>query len=174
MGDRSTIDPAVTVLTGGARLLHRNEGFDTLLLELDSAPPPGTFYAGWNAKPASAGEEVLGIHHPAGDVKKISLGLIGSTGAEVSGRYDLTHVAWLSGVTEGGSSGSGVFTKAADGSYQLRGGLLGGLSSCNATGANRSDYYSDFSVVYPNIAAYFGHVPEKAVPASLSGQKHVE
>ena len=40
-------------------------------------------------------------------------------------------------------------------SYQLRGGLLGGPSSCDPA-ADRRDYYSRFDQAYPQISAYLG------------------
>jgi len=41
---------------------------------------------------------------------------------------------WYEGVTEGGSSGSGIFTAVGSPAtdYRLRGGLWGGLSYCGA------------------------------------------
>lgn len=56
------------------------------------------------------------------------------------------EVGWLIGTTEGGSSGSGLFTIAASGAYELRGGLYGGFASCANDGdlgnTNNRDYYS--------------------------------
>lgn len=43
-GDASTINQSVTVLTGGANILHRDAKRDTLLLELKRTPPAGVFY----------------------------------------------------------------------------------------------------------------------------------
>lgn len=155
-GSASTINSAVTVLTGGATLLHRDASRDTLLLELKKTPPAGVFYQGWNSTSIANNSSTTDIHHPAGDAKKYSLGTVGAVNANYSSRTHMTKVNWTSSVTEGGSSGSGLLTIATDGSYQLRGGLFGGPSSCSASSANKNDYFSDFGGVYSQIASYFG------------------
>lgn len=155
-GSASTINSAVTVLTGGATLLHRDASRDTLLLELKKTPPAGVFYQGWNSTSIANNSSTTDIHHPAGDAKKYSLGTVGAVNANYSSRTHMTKVNWTSSVTEGGSSGSGLLTIATDGSYQLRGGLFGGPSSCSASSANKNDYFSDFGGVYSQIATYFG------------------
>jgi lysyl endopeptidase len=59
-------------------------------------------------------------------------------------------VRWSDGVTEGGSSGSALFTTSSG--YQLRGGLYGGSSFCNAQSS--PDYYSRFSDVYSSMRPF--------------------
>jgi hypothetical protein len=145
-----------TTRTGGAFLRVTDFNSDITLLELKEAPPSGALYAGWNARTAATGASIIGIHHPAGDIKKISLGSITNNDAPAfggrTGRY--YQVTWSSGVTEGGSSGSGIFTKSSSGSYQLRGGLLGGSSFC--TSPTSPDVYSrmdlKFSLLQPFLA----------------------
>lgn len=154
-GSASTINQSVTVLTGGATLLHRDASRDTLLLELKRTPPAGVFYQGWNSTAIANSSSITDIHHPAGDAKKYSLGKIGSVNTSYSGRTHMTRADWTAGVTEGGSSGSGLLTVASDGTYQLRGGLFGGPSSCSASSTDRNDYFSDFSGVYSQISRYF-------------------
>jgi hypothetical protein len=144
---------AVT-LTGGAFLRHANTTRDTLLLELKTAPPAGAVYAGWNsAAIATTGTAIEGIHHPSGDAKMYSLGSVTGVNLSLSGRTPLDRVVWSTGTTEGGSSGSGLFTISSTGTYQLRGGLYGGYASCSAT--TQPDYYSKLSGVYASIASYF-------------------
>jgi hypothetical protein len=63
-------------------------------------------------------------------------------------------VAWSTGSTEGGSSGSGIFTEAG-GEYFLRGGLRGGSASCETSGriaddSNR-DFYARLDAEAPNL-----------------------
>jgi hypothetical protein len=142
-------------LTGGAFLRHANTTRDTALLELKTAPPSGAFYAAWNSAAIGAtGTSIVGIHHPSGDVKKYSLGSVTALSSSIDGKSPLYRVVWNDGVTEGGSSGSGLFTVASDGAYQLRGGLYGGSSYCTAQ--TSPDYYSRFSDVYSTISTYFG------------------
>lgn len=142
-------------LAGGADLLYTNPMHDTTLLELKFSPPVGAYYVGWSNRPLTTlGKPVLGLHHPAGDVKKYALGKVIATAASVNRRRPFYAVTWQEGVTEEGSSGSGLFTLNGDGEYQLRGGLYGGNSSCSAEDA--PDFYSRFSDVFDRISPYFG------------------
>lgn len=149
----STVSSAARTLTGGAYLRHNNSSRDTALLELKTAPPAGAIYAGWNSAAISATNTAIeGIHHPAGDVKKYSLGTVTQLSGSIDGLGPFYRVRWSTGVTEGGSSGSGLFT-VSGGSYQLRGGLYGGTSYCSTP--TSPDYYSRFSDVYSSISSYF-------------------
>ncbi|MHA7834260.1 MAG: hypothetical protein ACX94A_07250, partial [Algiphilus sp.] len=58
----------------GATLLYRERRSDTSLIRLDRAPPAGfnARYAGWDASGNSVNRG-SGVHHPSGDLKKISL-----------------------------------------------------------------------------------------------------
>ena len=100
------------------------------------------------------------VHHPAGDWKKVSLGSMGGFSAYGGGSGDSHLIAlWNStatGVTEGGSSGSGIFSAVGSpaSEYRLRGGLHGGPSSCSATGADLRDYYSRFDRAYSFLSQY--------------------
>lgn len=131
-------------LSGGAKLLHANTASDAALLRLGDRAPEGAWFAGWDASALNAGTPLAGLHHPAGDLKKLSLGqALGITAA--AGGVTYSTAAWTSGSTEAGSSGSGLFT-LFEGEYLLRGGLRGGSASCSSTGrvedpSNR-DYYS--------------------------------
>ena len=103
------------------------------------------------------GVALTGVHHPAGDLKKVSLATMGGFSA-YGGGAGSNHLITLwnstaTGVTEGGSSGSGIFSNSGS-DYLLRGGLHGGPSSCTATGAGLRDYYSRFDQAYPNISQY--------------------
>lgn len=145
----STVNSGYRTLTGGSWLRYTNATRDVSLLELKSAPPAGAIYAGWNAGTLS-NVAIEGIHHPSGDVKKYSLGnKIGNE--SLDGRGPFHKVRWNDGVTEGGSSGSGLFT-VSSGSYQLRGGLYGGYSFCAAP--SDPDYYSRLSDVYSSLQPY--------------------
>jgi hypothetical protein len=117
--------------------------------------------AGWDAAPAPAGEAVTGIHHPSGDLKKISFGSISSnlycalptvsSPAITEGTFwclpspngDFLQVHYSGGATEGGSSGSPVFLNH---SHKLVGTLTGGSGSCSNRGGNH--IYGRFDVAY--------------------------
>ena len=147
----STANPGSVTLTGGAFLRYNNATRDVTLLELKTAPPAGAIYAGWNAATVATGTAIEGIHHPAGDVKKYSLGSK-IANESLSGMGPFHKVRWTDGVTEGGSSGSGLFTVTAAGAYQLRGGLYGGYSFCSAP--SDPDYYSRLQDVYTSLQPF--------------------
>lgn len=143
-------------MAGGAAYLYSDPNTDGMLLRLNGTPPAGSEFAGWDYALLPTSSNIIGIHHPSGDAKKVS------SGQQLSRDADQNEVAWLSGTTEGGSSGSGLFTTDSTG-YHLRGGLLGGNASCANTGsignAGNRDYYSRFDLVFPNIATYLAPVP---------------
>nr|MBP6799102.1 trypsin-like peptidase domain-containing protein [Luteimonas sp.] len=150
----SGVSTPQTTLTGGADLLFYEANTDAMLLRLrDPAPAMATF-AGWDATVMAANSDVVAIHHPAGDAKKVSFG------RQIPAASDgVNHgVGWLSGTTEGGSSGSGLFTVGVDGRYRLRGGLYGGNAACSNSGnlgnSQNRDWYSRLDVVFPQIRRY--------------------
>lgn len=111
-----------------------NSGSDFMLLRFNNAIPDsyGVYYAGWNANNTSSGAGVC-IHHPSGDVKKISTyntNLLSSTWGSVPNTHWVAN--WVQttngwGVTEGGSSGSAIFNT----NREIVGTLTGGASFCN-------------------------------------------
>lgn len=152
----SGISWLTTQLSGGATYLYSNHDTDGMLLRLNNPAPAGAYFAGWNSAALPASSAVLAIHHPAGDAKKVS------SGQHISSDSVTHEVGWLSGTTEGGSSGSALFTLGSNG-YLLRGGLYGGNASCANTGSisnpDNRDYYSRFDIVFPNIRAYLAPDP---------------
>ncbi len=126
---------------------------DMTLLELSSTPPPSynPYYAGWNrgTTPASSS---TGIHHPAGDVKKISIepdpaiSFNGtnnwySNGVFVNSTPPNTHwrIYFNEGSMQGGSSGSPLF----DQNSRVVGQLHGGSPECSSA---VKSYYGRFDV----------------------------
>ena len=111
-------------------------GSDFLLLKslIEIPPKYYSFYCGWDAVNETSLSGV-GIHHPNGDVKKVSTYKTELT----SGSWDQTPnthwiVKWAEtvsgfGVTEGGSSGSPLFDEEG----LIVGTLTGGESSCQNT-----------------------------------------
>lgn len=139
-------DGSRSVLFNGATLRANNATSDFTLLELNSTPPStsGITYAGWNRYTYSSITNTTGIHHPSGDVMKISIdndaplraNYLGASGSGSSHWM----VDWNSGVTEGGSSGSALF----DQNHRIIGQLHGGYSSC--TSSDLRDWYGAFDV----------------------------
>jgi hypothetical protein len=154
-GVDTSSDVNFVMLPGGAKLLGRSVDYDWNLLQLNDAPPAGATFAAWNAAgPLATGLAASGIHHPEGDLKKFS---VGSTQAydTYSDGSSFIAMQWTQGVTEPGSSGSGLFTyNAASNYYELRGALYGGDSACSAGHRNGLDDYSRLDVALPLIAQY--------------------
>lgn len=144
-------------ITGAFLRAHSHDnggdtGSDFLLLELDLSFNNGVFppsidpyFAGWSRADVTSSSGVC-IHHPEGDLKKIST----STTPSVSGEYGttMTNTHWLvtwsqtqhgHGVTEGGSSGSPYL----NGNKQIVGTLTGGYASCSFN--TGEDFYGKFS-----------------------------
>jgi lysyl endopeptidase len=142
------------LVAGGAKLLGRSPDYDWNLLRLNNAPPAGATFAAWNASPLSAtGVAADGIHHPEGDLKKFSQGTTQGFQTFDDGSSYVT-MQWQQGVTEPGSSGSGLFTyNASQNYYELRGALYGGNSACGAD-QQQTDVYSRMDVALPMLTQY--------------------
>jgi hypothetical protein len=138
-------------LSGGATLLYASALTDTSFMRLNDTPPAGVGFAGWDSNLPATGLSVTGIHHPQGDLQKISFGTLEDyevCSADSSESYSCTSapasaadhysVVWSSGVTEGGSSGSGLFLDT----HYLIGTLHGGQSFCETP--NAPDDYGRF------------------------------
>ena len=112
----------------GSSLLASSSTSDVALLLLNETPPQdyNVHYAGWDVS-GSTPTTPVGIHHPSGDIKKISFDY---DNASNSGNYwDVD--SWDDGTTEPGSSGSPLF----DGeTHRIIGQLYGGVASCTNFG----------------------------------------
>ncbi len=123
------------------------QNLDFCLVEMTTAPPLtyAPYYAGWNRSTLPA-TNTTGIHHPSGDVKKISI----DNDAPVTGNYNNGQygtdahwqiLEWDAGTTEGGSSGSALF----DENHRVIGDLTGGQAAC---GNSVNDYYLKFDLAW--------------------------
>jgi len=155
-----TLNPGNRTLSRGATLLYASSVTDTSFMKLNSTPPAGAMYAAWDSTGPALGTAVTGVHHPHGDLQKISFGNIQSfedcavadpisgtftcnTSTQASAEY--LDITFTNGITEGGSSGSGIF-KTSGGAHYLIGQLYGGNTSCsNPYGSND---YGRFDVAY--------------------------
>lgn len=139
----------------------KDAGIDFALLKLKEIPTAEykPFYVGWDINTNASLYSVV-IHHPEGDVKKISIDTDnGTSGSYVSSDTDYlpnTHWNignWEVGATEGGSSGAPLFNQKK----MLVGTLTGGLAVC---GNPVDDYFSKFSAAwatYPNMDEQLKH-----------------
>jgi len=128
----------------GANFRAAYQQTDFALLELYTTPTLGT-YAGWQRTTYSPNIGV-GIHHPVGDVKKISLDLDLVTSYGYPATWGPgnclapSNTHWLvdfdQGTTQGGSSGSPLFNE----NHRIVGQLHGGETGC----APITKYYGRF------------------------------
>jgi hypothetical protein len=130
-----------------------------LLLRLNDGAPAGAFLSGYDANATLRGDDVFGIHHPSGDLQKVSQGgVTGTASIQVftsPRRETFTEVVWSRGVTEEGSSGSAIFTFDNNaGQYTVRGTLWGGESQCS--NPNGADYYSFLQGYFSAVSQYLG------------------
>ncbi len=140
------------VMYNGATLRARNAASDFCLVELNQTPPAnsGLHYAGWN-RSATPAQNATGIHHPSGDLMKISRA---NNPVTVASAFGTTNQHWranwspqnngagqiVTPITETGSSGSPFF----DQNHRVIGQLHGGPSACGA--ANLWDFYGRFDL----------------------------
>lgn len=129
----------------GAVLRSRRTPSDFCLVEitggLDNGTVPQThtpYFAGWNNANA-APTSTVSIHHPSGDIKKISFDDDPSQAVQAMGSSEANsswEVSWdRNTTTEGGSSGSPLF----DQNKRIIGQLWGGGASCQ--NLNSPDWY---------------------------------
>lgn len=129
----------------GAILRAKRIPSDFCLVEITGGLSNGTvpqsynpYFSGWN-RSNTAPNTTVSIHHPSGDIKKISFDDNASTAVQEMGSTEANsswRVVWdRNTTTEGGSSGSPLF----DQNKRIIGQLWGGQASCsNLTGP---DYY---------------------------------
>lgn len=117
----------------------------------------GAYWNGWNAN-NTASPSGASIHHPSGDVKKISLysQTLQTTQWNGNGLQSHWYVKWSNGVTEGGSSGSPIFNN----NHLIVGTLTGGSSYCSAPSS--PDMYGKMSYHWDQNTTS-GHIDLKTI-----------
>ena len=107
-------------------------------------------WAGWNRSQTQVPTVNFGIHHPSGDIQKVCREDDGAYRANVNFNGNSSTKMWYIdewelGVTEPGSSGSGLFNETG----HLIGMLSGGGAACSGTVNNGApDYYGRFGVAW--------------------------
>jgi hypothetical protein len=115
----------------GSKAIASFDSLDFMFVELSEIPPASyrPYYSGWSTLTVSPSNTYT-IHHPNGDVKKMSYDSGTCDSLYYSSMFSkFAHwkvLNWEKGTTEGGSSGSGLF----DNNKRLVGTLSGGYASC--------------------------------------------
>lgn len=178
VGTRPTAgNTGATFVAGRGGLGEFDNGSDFTLVLLDAMPPvsANVFWSGWDNQ-NMAFTSVVGIHHPNGDEKSISL----DTGSltitdyfsttEDSSMHFLRVGEWDEGTTEPGSSGSGLWNS----DKRLIGTLSGGNASCTALA--ESDWYGrlsshwDTSIIRINQLKHWLNPPSTTRLQTLDGR----
>ncbi|MCD4792463.1 MAG: trypsin-like peptidase domain-containing protein [Bacteroidales bacterium] len=129
----------------GAQLIARYSESDFCLFEMNDEPPYDyeVYYSGWNADDSPSDSSVC-IHHPKGDIKKISYDDDPTVSDYYLGYSNPPDSHWKviwdrNTTTENGSSGSPLF----DENHRIIGQLHGGYASCS--NLDEPDWYGKFS-----------------------------
>ncbi len=148
-------DGSTSQSISGATLRATRQQSDFALLELSHMPLStyNPYYAGWDRN-NNQGAGGVCIHHPAGDVKKISTFNMAPVSSYCISGYPQNNFylidKWIKttngqGVTEGGSSGSPLFNNNHHVIGQLYGGCPGHNSDCSDPSNDYSNYGKIFS-----------------------------
>ncbi len=142
----------------GSTQLAGNQGVDVRLVEITEAIPAsyGVYYEGYD-KSGTAPANTCCIHHPDGDVKKISF----DNNAPTKSGSQWHISTWDLGVTEPGSSGSPLYTPAG----RFIGQLYGGASYC---GFPFDDYYGRLDSAWTYVKASLD--PNNTNQATVDGR----
>lgn len=143
------LDGTSEMCLSGATVVAARPERDMLLLRLNDIVPPDfmTYSAGWNATETVQGPAYC-FHHPNGDVKKVSEELDSPEAGSFlaaglflgDGHWKVFR--WESGISEGGSSGSGLF----DASDRIVGALSGGNVNLDCDTPGDDNFYRLSSV----------------------------
>ncbi len=144
----ASIDGDVSHSLSGSSLKASFDSLDFALVRLNDVPPTNyrPYWVGWNRVNIAPSSSIC-IHHPLGDIKKISIDNNAAVTAKFTGSYHpkgfWNVLRWDSGVTEEGSSGGPLF----DQNKQLIGSLTGGSASC-PPGLPTNDYFEKFALAW--------------------------
>ena len=147
--------------TSGTTVLGTQQAADSTLLRIFRAVPGNLLYAGWDTAAKTNGTSVFALSHPGGGTPtgfatesylRRASGTITSTTAACgdTGLLNGYIADWSSGLTEQGSSGSGLFTSVGGNNF------LVGVLSCGLVIPSCADFalYGRFSTFYPTIQTY--------------------
>jgi len=147
--------------SAGQKSVAYDKRIDGQFLLLDHVPvgPYGRAWAGWDTRSLQVGQTVRGFHYPATTPMKTGVATIIDT--DVSLCLDMlcvdryvkqNEVRWDEGITEGGSSGSGLFLPEAG--FRLVGMLSNGTAHTCGRPEKNLDNYASFRDFFPVIACH--------------------
>ena len=152
----------LSTLGGGSIEGRPHPDGDMTLLRLEGDLPDGVMFQGWDASPQPFDTQVTGIHHPGnrdwGFFKRLSFGQIIPNPYSTASADIYAIVSWApgQGYTEGGSSGSALFSSSGTvvgADSFIYGGLAEAENACR-TGSALLSGYTHFSVFYPHIRQF--------------------
>jgi lysyl endopeptidase len=162
-------DGRVTHSLSGSQLRSTNAEIDFSLVELGKFPPIAykPYFAGWDVF-GTIPTHTVSIHHPMGDVKKLSVDLnppVTGTFTDMPANAFWKILQWDGGTTEGGSSGAPLF----DQNKRVVGILTGGEAVC---GRSVNDYFLKLSVSYNHSSLLYQQLKGWIDPA-VTGLKQL-
>ncbi len=145
----------------GQALLANNACLDTEFVQLASVPNGayGRAWLGWDTRDPVVGDLVTVNHHPEGNPLMAAFGDV--TNVNVEACLDFlcadpvqrqTRVQWDEGITQRGSSGSGLLFDGHN--YRLFGMLSNGPTHNCSTPETNVDNFASFREFYPQIKCY--------------------
>ncbi len=141
----------------GSTQMASSSSLDVRLVKISEAIPASyaPFYLGWN-RGTTAPPNTLTIHHPQGDVKKISFDYNAPGKSGTQWRI----IQWDDGVTEPGSSGCALMDNAG----RFIGQLYGGAATCSFP---FDDYYGRLDSSWNTVKAWLD--PINTLATTLEG-----
>ena len=148
-----------TQVAGGTTLEFTNSNVDATLVRMNQPPPANAAYAPLDPNLVATDTSIVSISNPTGDSTRWAEGTMvgqGRPSDPIDVPYNMYVVRFTRGMVQGGSSGSGAFTRTANG-LAITGMLsLGPLDeSCDST-STKFGVYSRLEVFYPEISQYIG------------------
>jgi len=131
-------------------LLSNSANSDYSLIMEEGSLPCGVYWNGWTNEVIANGEASVCVHHPGGQPTKISFGTRATADNSFcsSGDPNFVRENWSDGITEPGSSGSGIY-RSSD--QRLYGQLFCGPSNCGV-GGTTYDNFGAFARTYNDHA----------------------
>ena len=155
-------NPGSVQQAGGMEYVFSNPNVDSTLLLANQAPPAGATYAPLNTAPVADDTPVVSVSHPAGDTSRWATGtMLGEsrlpTGIVYSIElpYNIYAVQMTRGMTQGGSSGSGLFVRN-NGRLEHAGVLSLGDLSATCDSPLKLSFYARLADFYPMMSQYIG------------------